>query len=99
NYFLFFGADIKNVLPLSWRVKASRKKQKPKTYAPQQPARKPIQFPSGGAAQQVAYNHKCTVCGRTDVSHPDLEFRYCSRCNGYHCYCQDHISNHTHIES
>ena len=99
NYFLFFGADIKNVLPLSWRVKASRKKQKPKTYAPQQPARKPIQFPSGGAAQQEAYNHKCTVCGRTDVSHPDLEFRYCSRCNGYHCYCQDHISNHTHIES
>ena len=98
NYFLFFGADIKNVLPLSWRVKASRKKQKLKTYAPQQPARKPIQFPSGGAAQQEAYNHKCTVCGRTDVSHPDLEFRYCSRCNGYHCYCQDHISNHTHIE-
>lgn len=99
NYFLFFGADIKNVLPLSWRVKASRKKQKPKTYAPQQPARKPIQFPSGGAAQQEAYNHKCTVCGRTDVSHPDLEFRYCSRCNGYHCYCEEHISNHTHIES
>lgn len=98
NYFLFFGADIKNVLPLSWRVKASQKKQKSKTYAPQQPARKPIQFPSGGAAQQEAYNHKCTVCGRTDVSHPDLEFRYCSRCNGYHCYCQDHISNHTHIE-
>jgi hypothetical protein len=27
-----------------------------------------------------------------------LEFRYCSKCNGYFCYCQDHISNHTHVE-
>jgi hypothetical protein len=32
------------------------------------------------------------------VSHPDLEFRYCSRCKGYHCYCEDHIGNHTHVE-
>ena len=37
-------------------------------------------------------------CGRTDISNPELEFRYCSRCNGYHCYCEDHISNHSHIE-
>ena len=101
NYFLFFGADIKNVLPLSWRVKLTKKTQKQKHYAPQQTARKPIQFPSGGkqTVEQKDYNHKCTVCGRTDVSHPDLEFRYCSRCSGYHCYCEKHISNHTHIES
>jgi hypothetical protein len=32
------------------------------------------------------------------VSNPDLEFRYCSRCSGYHCYCQEHISNHSHIQ-
>ncbi|MCD7734660.1 MAG: rhomboid family intramembrane serine protease [Clostridiales bacterium] len=43
------------------------------------------------------YTHKCTVCGRTDVDYPDLEFRYCSRCAGYHCYCLDHINNHVHI--
>ncbi|MCC8181835.1 MAG: hypothetical protein LIO45_02480, partial [Clostridiales bacterium] len=43
------------------------------------------------------YTHKCTVCGRTDVDYPDLEFRYCSRCVGYHCYCIDHINNHVHI--
>ncbi len=42
------------------------------------------------------YRHKCEVCGRTDVSDPDLEFRYCSRCQGYHCYCVDHINNHIH---
>lgn len=43
------------------------------------------------------YNHKCAVCGRTDADHPELEFRYCSRCAGYHCFCQDHISNHIHF--
>ncbi len=43
------------------------------------------------------YRHRCEVCGRTDADHPELEFRYCSRCAGYHCYCSDHISNHTHI--
>lgn len=43
------------------------------------------------------YNRKCEVCGRTDTDYPGLEFRYCSRCSGYHCYCIDHINNHTHF--
>lgn len=43
------------------------------------------------------YNHKCAVCGKTDAEHPELEFRYCSRCAGYHCFCQEHINNHIHF--
>lgn len=43
------------------------------------------------------YTHKCAVCGRTDTEYPGLEFRYCSRCAGYHCFCQDHINNHIHF--
>ncbi len=43
-----------------------------------------------------AYNRKCSVCGRTDTDYPDLEFRYCSRCAGYHCFCIDHINSHVH---
>lgn len=42
------------------------------------------------------YSRKCEVCGKTDRDYPDLEFRYCSRCEGYHCYCIDHINNHVH---
>jgi membrane associated rhomboid family serine protease len=42
------------------------------------------------------YTRRCEVCGRTDRDYPDLEFRYCSRCAGYHCYCIDHINNHAH---
>ncbi len=103
NYFLFFGKDVLNVIPMSWRVNARRlfrkkgkKKDTPKTGT--------IPFPDAGsyeastAQPKTPYTHRCTVCGRTDVTNPELEFRYCSRCNGYHCYCEEHISNHTHIE-
>ena len=106
NYFLFFSSDIKNVFPVSWQANAARLFKKKKNYAPQE--RKPrggvVPFPTAGsyeattATVKAPYHHKCTVCGRTDVSHPDLEFRYCSRCKGYHCYCEDHIGNHTHME-
>ena len=41
--------------------------------------------------------HKCAVCGRTDVTNPELQFRYCSKCAGYHCFCSDHIFNHVHF--
>lgn len=43
------------------------------------------------------YSRRCEVCGRTDTDYPNLEFRYCSRCAGFHCYCMDHINNHTHF--
>ncbi len=47
--------------------------------------------------QQKGYHHKCAVCGRTDTDYPDLQFRYCSKCAGYHCFCQDHIFSHVHF--
>ena len=42
--------------------------------------------------------HKCAICGRTEETDPDLEFRFCSKCNGNYEYCQDHLFTHTHIE-
>lgn len=42
--------------------------------------------------------HRCAVCGRTDVDHPELEFRYCSKCNGNYEYCQEHLFTHTHVK-
>jgi hypothetical protein len=100
NYFLFFGKDVLNVIPVSWRMNTRRlfKKGTPKQKA------KTIPFPNAGSYQatvatpKAPYTHKCTVCGRTDLTNPELEFRYCSRCKGYFCYCQDHINNHNHVE-
>ena len=87
NYALFFWRDVPNILPFLRR--ASR---------PKRPhAQKGPHIYQGDTKTQKAYHHRCTVCGRTDTDFPDLEFRYCSRCSGYHCYCMEHINNHAHI--
>lgn len=41
--------------------------------------------------------HTCKVCGKTDLTHPQLDFRYCSKCAGDECYCPEHIFNHVHV--
>ena len=89
NYFLFFGADVVNVLPPAWR----RRKRKDPKVVDVPPVRK-----AAPKQDKTPYTHRCVVCGRTDISHPNLEFRYCSRCKGYFCYCEDHINNHNHVE-
>ena len=73
-----------------------------KERAKYQNSRKTVQFrqaqqQQAKQAQQQGYRHKCAVCGRTDTDYPDLQFRYCSKCVGYHCFCQDHIFNHVHF--
>ena len=100
NYFLFFGKDVLNVIPLSWRQKlGSLFEKKPSHTVSQRPKVIPFDAqPRQAPKQEAPHTHRCTVCGRTDVSHPDLEFRYCSRCKGYFCYCEDHISNHNHVQ-
>ena len=84
NYLLFFWSDI---MERFGRVKYRASRQ---TINFKQAAKK--------AQQQKGYIHKCAVCGKTDTDYPDEEFRYCSKCNGYYCYCSEHIHNHVHIE-
>ena len=42
--------------------------------------------------------HKCAICGRTELDNPDLEFRFCSKCNGNYEYCNEHLFSHKHKE-
>lgn len=109
NYVLFFGKDVLNVLPGRDRVGSrnmnfhfGRKQSTNRTSSQHRTA--PFQRTTQSSAQQhkkvvdmPTYRHKCTICGKTDVSNPNLEFRYCSKCQGYYCYCENHINNHTHI--
>ena len=95
NFLLFAGKDMFNLLPPSLRPTGQRYR-KVKQTPPKRSG--PIPYSPKQEQKTASYTHRCTICGRTDVSNPELEFRYCSRCNGYHCYCEDHISNHTHIE-
>ena len=87
NFAVFFWTDLTALLGIQQR----------------QRSRQTIQFKSAVRQQRRAeaergYRHKCEVCGRTDADHPDLEFRYCSKCKGYHCFCSDHIFNHQHFQ-
>ncbi len=41
--------------------------------------------------------HRCAVCGRTELDGAELEFRYCSKCEGSYEYCQDHLYTHQHV--
>lgn len=43
--------------------------------------------------------HKCAICGRTELDGDDLEFRFCSKCDGNYEYCQDHLFTHTHVRN
>ena len=71
-----------------------------KGYSPKQQMRKkkyqkqsrPHMTYSNGA------RHRCAVCGRTELDDPNLEFRFCSKCNGNYEYCQDHLFTHEHVK-
>ncbi len=47
--------------------------------------------------QVVGTRHRCAVCGRTEATNPELQFRFCSKCTGNIEYCEDHIYTHEHI--
>lgn len=41
--------------------------------------------------------HRCAICGRTELDDPNLDFRYCSKCEGNYEYCSDHLFTHQHV--
>ena len=47
--------------------------------------------------QNVITRHKCAVCGRTEMDDDNLEFRFCSKCDGNYEYCMDHLFTHNHV--
>lgn len=94
NYFLFFGSDCRNLLPDSLKNRPRRTSRAASGSRPNADWAGAYRAKSG----ERPYRHKCEVCGRTDTEYPNLEFRYCSKCSGYHCYCLDHINNHVHIQ-
>lgn len=55
------------------------------------------QFKQETKKAQGLTKHKCAVCGRTEKDGDDLEFRFCSKCDGNYEYCQDHLFTHEHV--
>lgn len=48
--------------------------------------------------QGTISKHKCAICGKTEIDSPDMEFRFCSKCNGNYEYCSNHLFTHKHVE-
>ena len=88
NYLLFFWDDAMAMLGRSRERMAYRTSHQTIQF---KKAQKDIQ-------QRKGYLHKCAVCGITDADDPNMEFRYCSKCNGYYCYCMKHINDHVHVQ-
>ena len=49
------------------------------------------------ATKEPAFRHRCSVCGITEKTHPNEDFRYCSKCGGHLAYCSQHLRNHEHV--
>jgi hypothetical protein len=86
HYFLFCGGWLIDY------IRPSRIKTKANTVSFKREVKKAHQ-------QQEARGsvRRCAVCGKTEADYPNLEFRYCSRFEGYHCFCEEHIGNHVHF--
>lgn len=50
------------------------------------------------ASQSDGPRHRCAICGRTEQDNPNLEFRFCSKCDGNYEYCSDHLFTHEHVK-
>lgn len=49
-------------------------------------------------ARTGSVRHQCAICGRNSEDFPQLEFRYCSKCEGNYEYCSDHLYTHQHVK-
>ena len=61
------------------------------------------EFPSDGtlgpkSSSKMRLTTTSVLCAAARMrTIPDPQFRYCSKCAGYHCFCQDHIFSHVHF--
>ncbi len=101
NFFIFFLStrNMRRYSPKEIKRKVAYQRgmqQSPygKTSANSGQGHVPVQ-----PAPRQLVRHKCAICGRTDVSNPELEFRYCSKCNGAYEYCNEHLFTHTHVKN
>ena len=74
------------------------KRFSPKEIKRKQTYRREVQQGRQEAQHANGAKHRCHVCGRTELDDENLEFRYCSKCNGNYEYCQDHLFTHEHVK-
>lgn len=93
NFLIFFfvSRNYKKMSPKEFQRKAKFHKQMNEGRSQGNDA----QF----QGRNVITRHKCAVCGRTELDNDQLEFRFCSKCEGNYEYCMDHLFTHEHVKS
>lgn len=85
------GASLLNFVIFFISVKKRRR------LSPKQVKRRIVYKQQVKKAESGA-RHKCAICGRTENDGEQMEFRFCSKCEGNYEYCQDHLFTHEHIK-
>jgi hypothetical protein len=91
NFLIFFLAtrNYRRISPSEFKRKATYRRQMNEARS------------QGNVTQfrgrNVITRHKCAVCGRTELDDDQLEFRFCSKCDGNYEYCMDHLFTHEHV--
>lgn len=89
------GASLMNFI-VFFAVSRKRIHMSPKQIKRRHDFNREVQKAS--AQMSGAARHKCAVCGRTEKDGDDLEFRFCSKCEGNYEYCQYHLFTHEHVK-
>ena len=85
NYILFFGPQLIQKIRYAVRRKQYVQKSRPTHQGP------------GKVIYDVPF-HRCCICGKTEKDDPNMQFRYCSQCDGSREYCMDHLYDHVHYK-
>lgn len=92
NFFIFFfmTRNYQRISPSEYKRRANYRRQMNQGRN------------SGNVTQfggkNVITRHKCAVCGRTELDGENLEFRFCSKCDGNYEYCTEHLFTHEHVK-
>jgi hypothetical protein len=55
-----------------------------------------VQYQAKATAVRAKALHNCAICGATDKTQPNMDFRYCTKCEPPVEYCQEHLAKHEH---
>lgn len=93
NFLIYFFAtrNYRSISPAERRRRADFKKQ---MNDAKRNSGNVVEF----KGRNVITRHKCAVCGRTELDDDNLEFRFCSKCEGNYEYCSDHLYTHNHVK-
>ena len=92
NFLIFFFAtrNYKRISPREYERKAKFRKQMKSGMN--------TGHHTNVNGNSVITRHKCSICGKTEYDDDQLEFRFCSKCDGNYEYCMEHLFTHEHVK-